>query len=162
MRVFAIGLGTNLGDRLGYLKAALAHLKRDARMEVEAVSRVYETPPWGPPQPHYLNAAVRITTSLVPTDVLALCLEVEASLGRVRKERWGPRTIDLDVLYAEEDGRALAVSEVQLEVPHPRLAERAFALAPLLDVMPQLHATYGVRLAELGVPEVFAETLSAS
>ena len=162
MRVFAIGLGTNLGDRLGYLEAALARLRMDARVAVEAVSRVYETPPWGPPQPHYLNAAVRIATSLPPADVLALCLEVEASLGRVRNERWGPRTIDLDVLYAEEDGRVLVLSEAQLEVPHPRLAERAFALAPLLDVMPHLHATYGARLVELGLPEVFAETLSAA
>lgn len=162
MRVFAIGLGTNLGDRLGYLQAALARLTTDARVAVEAVSRVYETPPLGPPQPHYLNAAVRIATSLLPTEVLALCLDVEASLGRVRKERWGPRTIDLDVLYAEQDGRVLVLSEAKLEVPHPRLAERAFALAPLLDVMPHLHATYGARLHELGVPEVFAETLSAA
>ena len=162
MRTFAIGLGTNLGDRLGYLRGALARLDADARVVVEDVSRVYETPPWGPPQPHYLNAAVRIGTALSPAEVLALCLNVEASLGRVRNERWGPRTIDLDVLYAEEDGRVLVLSEAMLEVPHPRLLERAFALAPLLDVMPHLHATYGVRLAELGVPEVFAETLSAS
>lgn len=162
MRVFAIGLGTNLGDRLGYLQAALAQLKADARIEVEAVSRVYQTPPWGPPQPHYLNAAVRIATSLLPIDVLALCLDVEASLGRVRNERWGPRTIDLDVLYAEEEGCALALSEAELEVPHPRLMERAFALAPLLDVMPHLHATHGARLAELGIPDVFAEALSAT
>ena len=162
MRVFAIGLGTNLGDRLGYLQAALARLEADRRINVDAVSRVYETPPWGPPQPHYLNAALRLSTALSPEDVLALCLSVEASLGRVRDQRWGPRTIDLDVLFAEEDGRPLMLCDSRLEVPHPRLRERAFALAPLLDVMPHLHAEYGARLLELGVPEVSTDTLRAS
>lgn len=156
---FVIGLGTNLGDRLGYLHAAVAQLRTSADMQVEALSPIYETPPWGPPdQPHYLNAAVALTTTLTPREVLARCMAVEAALGRVRKERWGPRTIDLDVLYAESEEGALLVSEPGLDVPHPRLEERAFALAPLLDVMPHLEARFAERLALLGRPARFVET----
>ena len=159
MRRFALGIGTNLGDRLDHLRQAVAQLRASPDLEVEAVSRVYETPPWGPPQPHYLNAAVRISTALTPAEVLARCLSIEAFLGRVQLERWGPRIIDLDVLYAEEDGVSLAVDEPTLRVPHPRLEERSFALAPLLDVMPHLDATFGARLRALGALEALVENL---
>jgi 2-amino-4-hydroxy-6-hydroxymethyldihydropteridine diphosphokinase len=140
---FVIGLGTNLGDREGYLREAVARFRALPEVQVEALSHVYETPPWGPPQPHYLNAAMRIATQHSPLQVLAHCLAIEAALGRVRNERWGPRTIDLDVLYAEEEGVLLRVDEPGLAVPHPRLFERAFALAPMLDVMPHLAGVYG-------------------
>ena len=140
---FVIGLGTNLGDREGYLREAVVRFRALPEVHVEALSHVYETPPWGPPQPHYLNAAMRIATQRSPLQVLAHCLAIEAELGRVRNERWGPRTIDLDVLYAEEEGVLLRVDEPGLAVPHPRLFERAFALAPMLDVMPHLAGVYG-------------------
>ena len=140
---FVIGLGTNLGDREGYLREAVARFRALPEVHVEALSHVYETPPWGPPQPHYLNAALRLETQQSPLQVLAHCLAIEAELGRVRSERWGPRTIDLDVLYAEQDGALVRVEELGLLVPHPRLFERAFALAPMLDVMPHLRASYG-------------------
>lgn len=95
-------------------------------------SRVYETAPWGPPQPDYLNAAVLIETELTPLALLDALLSIERSLGRVRDVKWGPRTLDLDVLWI--DGRV--VDEPRLRVPHPHLFERAFALRPLLDVVP--------------------------
>ena len=100
--------------------------------DVVARSRVYETAPVGPPQADYLNAAVLVETSLEPLVLFETMLEIERALGRVRRERWGPRTIDLDLLWIE--GRT--VDAPNLKVPHPHLVERAFALLPLLDVVP--------------------------
>jgi 2-amino-4-hydroxy-6-hydroxymethyldihydropteridine diphosphokinase len=99
---------------------------------IRARSRVYETEPVGPPQPRYLNAAVALETKLSPEELMRALLEIEASLGRVRAEKNGPRTIDLDVLWIE----AMTLATDLVTVPHPRLAERAFALAPLLEVAP--------------------------
>jgi 2-amino-4-hydroxy-6-hydroxymethyldihydropteridine diphosphokinase len=123
-----VGLGSNLGDRLDHLCAAASRVARVAT--VTARSRVYETRPIGPPQPAFLNAALRVEYSQSPLDLLDALLRIEAELGRTREVRWGPRTIDLDVLWI----RDLAVDEPRLVVPHPRLRERAFALWPLLDV----------------------------
>ncbi len=100
--------------------------------ELVATSALYETLPVGPPQPDYLNAAVRLTTDLAPEPLLDALLGVERSLGRVRRERWGPRLIDLDVLWAD----AVTRRGPRLVLPHPRLAERAFALVPLVEVAP--------------------------
>jgi 2-amino-4-hydroxy-6-hydroxymethyldihydropteridine diphosphokinase len=125
-----VGLGSNLGDRLMLLTLAARRIKARA-LSVE-LSRVYETPPHGPPQPDYLNAAIRLEWPGSPDDLLALLLSIEASLGRVRREKWGPRTIDLDILWA--DGLILATP--RLVVPHPELTHRAFALRPLLDLVP--------------------------
>ncbi len=124
-----VGLGANLGDRRLAFDRALAQLPG----VVEAVSPIYETAPVGPPQPSFLNAAVRLRTPLSPLALLDALLEIERALGRDRQRetRWGPRTLDLDVLLWP--GRALR--EPRLHVPHPRLGERAFALAPLLDVL---------------------------
>ncbi len=133
----AIGLGANLGDRLATLRAAAAKIAAIPRIELVARSRVYETPPaGGPPQPDYLNAAVLVRTDLPPVDILAKMLIIEQSLGRTRPDpmRWGPRTIDLDLLWSSSG----PVNEPGLVVPHPRLAERPFAVQPLLDVMPGL------------------------
>ena len=96
-------------------------------------SRLYETDPVGPPQPRYLNAALLVRTVEPPGALLTRLLRVERRLGRERRERWGPRTIDLDVLW----GRGLVVREPGLRVPHERLGERPFALIPLLDVSPE-------------------------
>lgn len=129
-----IGLGSNLGDREANLAAAVSAL-RTPDVTVLRRSPVYETPPaGGPPQGDYLNAALLIVTSLSAQDLLERCLAVERSLGRTRPdpERWGPRTIDLDLLWIEGE----SISEPGLEVPHPRLSERVFALRPLLDVAP--------------------------
>ena len=134
MTVAVLGLGANIGDRRENLAAALRRLDAPPGIRIEAVSALYETPPWGKTdQPAFLNAAARIDTSLSPRALLEAILEVERSLGRERGERWGPRTLDIDILLF---GTA-AVNEPGLEIPHPRLAERAFALAPLLDVLPE-------------------------
>jgi 2-amino-4-hydroxy-6-hydroxymethyldihydropteridine diphosphokinase len=127
-----LGLGSNLGDRLGNLQAAVEELHEADGIRVVASSRVWETAPVGPPQPDYLNAVVRVETDLSPADLLAACRRVEEALGRVRRERWGARTIDVDVLLFD----ARTVDEPDLVVPHPRLTERAFVLLPLLELDP--------------------------
>jgi 2-amino-4-hydroxy-6-hydroxymethyldihydropteridine diphosphokinase len=126
-----VGLGANLGDRLGAMRAALGELRAVAH--VERTSHVYATAPVGPPQPEYLNAAALVTWEGTPEGLLETLLGIEAKLGRVRSgERFGPRTIDLDVLWID----GVVVDTPTLTVPHPRLKERAFALVPLLEVAP--------------------------
>jgi 2-amino-4-hydroxy-6-hydroxymethyldihydropteridine diphosphokinase len=126
-----IGLGSNLGDRAEILRRAVVEL--GGLGEVIGVSALYETAPVGPPQPTYLNAAVRLVTALDLPRLLDSLLAIERRFGRERRERWGPRTLDLDILWA-----CTGVFESEpLKVPHPRLNERAFALLPLLDVTPE-------------------------
>lgn len=126
-----VGVGANLGDRLATMRAAVTELARD--MRVEKTSRVYATAPvGGPPQPEFLNAAVLVAYPGAALDLLDALLAVEARFGRVRAERWGPRTLDLDLLWID----GLAVDAPRLVVPHPRLHERAFALVPLLELVP--------------------------
>lgn len=130
-----LGLGSNLGDRFGFLQAAVGALAVTPGIEVVAVSRVYETAPvGGPPQDAYLNAVVALDTSLGATELLAVAQRLERAAGRVRTDRWGPRSLDVDVLLV---GDERVVSDV-LTVPHPRLRERGFVLAPLADVAPAL------------------------
>ncbi len=126
-----IGMGANLGDRWRALRLAVLGLGDLGT--ITAISAVYETDPvGGPPQPSYLNAAVGLRTRRGPVELLVALLEIERAAGRERRVRWGPRTLDLDLLWI----RDLAVRAPGLEVPHPRLAARAFALVPLLDVAP--------------------------
>lgn len=135
LRRVVLGLGSNLGDRAATIDAAVAALRADRALFVRSRSPLYETEPaGGPPQGDYLNAALLVVTALPPREVLDRALAVERSLGRVRPDpvRWGPRTIDIDVLWIEGE----AVREPGLEVPHPRLVVRPFALRPLLDVAP--------------------------
>ena len=139
-----LGLGSNLGDRLGTLRRAVELLDHEPRIVVEASSRVWETEPVGPPQPRYLNAVLRVGTELDPLDLLAACRRVEAALGRVRLERWGPRTIDVDILLY--DDRTL--DEPELQIPHPRMHERAFVLAPLLELEPDPMLPGGRRVGD--------------
>jgi 2-amino-4-hydroxy-6-hydroxymethyldihydropteridine diphosphokinase len=131
-----LALGSNLGDRLATLGRAGELLDGAPGIEVVRSSRVYETEPVGPPQPAYLNAVIEIDTALEPRELLAACLAVEAELGRVRAERWGPRSLDVDVLTYDH----LTVDERDLVVPHPRMHERGFVLVPLreLDQDPML------------------------
>jgi 2-amino-4-hydroxy-6-hydroxymethyldihydropteridine diphosphokinase len=126
-----IGLGANLGDRWLTLDWAVSAVRRLG--EVTGLSLVYETDPvGGPPQPRYLNAAVGLRTRLGPLELLAQLLRVERAAGRERRVRWGPRTLDLDILWI----RGITVRTPDLEVPHPRLLVRPFALVPLLEVAP--------------------------
>jgi 2-amino-4-hydroxy-6-hydroxymethyldihydropteridine diphosphokinase len=130
-----IGLGANLGDRMETLGAAVEQLAREPGFLLRATSRVYETEPVGPPQPRYLNAVVRIGTLLSPRVTLRRLLEIEELLGRVRREHWGSREIDLDLLlYGDR-----IVAEGALRVPHPHLHERAFALVPLAEIAPDAY-----------------------
>ena len=128
-----LGLGSNVGDRLSHLQDAVDGLHALEGIAVDEVSAVYETAPvGGPEQAEYYNLAVRVLTTRSPARLLAGCHEVEHALGRVRTVRWGPRTIDVDVLlYGER-----AVDSQDLRVPHPRLVERPFALVPLAEVAP--------------------------
>jgi 2-amino-4-hydroxy-6-hydroxymethyldihydropteridine diphosphokinase len=130
-----VGLGANLGPREVTLLRAVDLLAAADGVEVVAVSQLHETEPVGVvDQPPFLNGAVAIETSLTARELLDVLLETERELGRVRGERWGPRTVDLDLLvYGEE-----TLDEPGLRVPHPRLAERRFALEPLADLDPAL------------------------
>lgn len=130
-----LALGSNIGDRLSYLQLAVDALAAADGVEVVAVSRVYETAPvGGPPQDAFLNAVVAAETALDPYLLLALAQRIEADAQRVRAERWGPRTLDVDVLLYDE----LRQDDPVLTVPHPRMWERGFVLAPLRDVAPAL------------------------
>lgn len=130
-----VALGSNLGDRRAHLDAALAALAALPGTRPDAVSVIYETAPVGPPgQQDYLNAVARLATTLAPLDLLDSLLAIEQSRGRIRAERWGPRTLDLDLLL---HGDAV-LAEPRLTLPHPRLHERAFVLAPLADLAPDL------------------------
>ena len=146
MRAY-IGLGGNLGDRRSYLDRAIRLLEREPGIEVVATSRVRETEPVGyAEQPPFLNAAVAVETELGPRELLDRLLAVERELGRERTgPRFGPRTIDLDLLlYGDE-----TIDEPGLVVPHPRLAERRFVLEPLADLDPDLVLPDGRRVREL-------------
>ena len=133
-RVF-LGLGGNLGDPRASMAAALSMLDADAGTRVVTVSSLYRTPPWGKTdQPDFLNAAAEIRTGHQPRALLALCLDAERALKRERRERWGPRIVDIDILAF---GRRF-IREPGLEIPHPRIFERAFVLVPLAEIAPDL------------------------
>ncbi len=130
-----LGLGGNLGDPVAAFAAALARLRAHPRIVLRAVSSVWRTPPWGKlDQPDFRNMAALVETGLTAEDLLALCLEIEREAGRERRERWGPRTLDIDILtYGDE-----LIDRAGLQIPHPRIAERAFVLAPLAEIAPGL------------------------
>ena len=130
-----IGLGANLADREGTIEQAVGLLGAEPGIEVVSVSSLRETEPWGRvAQPAFVNGAVAVETTLEPRALLGVLLDVERRLGRVRDERWGPRTIDLDLLLYGD----VVLDEPGLTVPHPRLHERAFALEPLQELDPEL------------------------
>lgn len=127
-----VALGSNLGDRAALLSGALRLL--GTLGTVTARSRLYETAPVGPPQPSYLNAVALLETSLAPRALLDGLLGIERSLGRVREARWGPRTVDLDLIALGDR----VVREEGLVVPHPEAHRRAFVLVPLEELAPTL------------------------
>ena len=148
MNVVVVGVGSNLGAREACIRCARVLLNARDGIDVISVSHIYETEPLGPPQPHYLNAAFRLETMLSPTDILRELLRTERRLGRLRdaRRRWGPRSIDLDLLW----DRRGAHESAGLSVPHRELENRVFALAPLLDVAPELTESFGPSLQRLG------------
>jgi len=145
-----IGLGSNLGDRAEYIRAALERFGRAPGVRMRRTATVIESEAVGPAgQGPYLNTVCALETDLAPEDLLALCRAIEADLGRDRSAeavRWGPRVIDLDLLlYGEE-----TIAAPGLEVPHPRLGERRFALAPLAEIAPDArHPRAGCTVREL-------------
>lgn len=128
----AIALGSNLGDSRATLEAALDDLDRSPGVRVLRRSSWYRTAPVGPPQPDYLNGCAVLEVALSPEALLDRLLEIEIRHGRVRGERWGPRTLDLDLLLFG----GLTLSRERLQIPHPRMGERAFVLVPLAEIAP--------------------------
>lgn len=146
-RTAYLALGTNLGDRTQHLRDAIARLRATA-LEVRQISRVYETEPVGvTEQPRFLNMVVKVGVpeGMTARDLLNVVKGIEGEMGRQARERWGPREIDIDVLLMEGE----EVHEPDLEVPHPRMWERAFVLVPLADLAPDLVAPNGDRVLEL-------------
>lgn len=131
----ALGLGGNLGDPVVAFATVLRRLEAHEAVSRIRPSSVYRTAPWGKlDQPEFLNMAVLVETTLSARALLDLCLSLEREGGRERRERWGPRTLDIDILtYGRE-----TIDEPGLQVPHPRIAERAFVLAPLAEIAPGL------------------------
>lgn len=146
-----VSLGSNLGDREGFLKTAVAELDRNPGIRVTAVSSIYETEPVGYlDQDWFLNLVIRVETSLEPLELLHQLQGIEKAMGRKRMVRWGPRVIDLDLLLY--DGLALTTPE--LELPHPRMYQRNFVMVPLNEIAPDfMHPdgrTTGEHLLRLG------------
>ena len=130
-----LGLGSNLGDRAKYLADAIRLLRTLAGVRVTTLSPVYDTKPVGvADQPNYLNVVAGIETDLPPAQLLTACQEIENTLGRTRDVRWGPRTLDIDILCYGD----VTSANPELTLPHPRMTERAFVLVPLAVLAPQL------------------------
>lgn len=149
-----IGMGSNVGDRTGFCRRGVAALEEGPDVKIETVSSLYETSPvGGPPQRSFVNLAVRIFTDLEPRELLAVCKDVERRLGRGPNDaRWGPRVMDLDILLFGEE----KVSEPGMKIPHPRIRERRFVLAPLLEIEPALTDPWGDPYA-ISLPEAVGE-----
>lgn len=142
----AIALGSNLGDSHTILESALKTLAATPGILLQAQSPIYRTIAVGPPQPDYLNACALFTTTLDPVGFLAVLLATEAQFGRVRRERWGARLLDLDLLLFDD----LILDQPNLQIPHPRMTQRAFVLVPLNDIIPDwIEPVSGKPIAEL-------------
>jgi 2-amino-4-hydroxy-6-hydroxymethyldihydropteridine diphosphokinase len=141
-----LSLGSNLGDRRAHLRQAVESLP-----DLVAVSPVYETDPLGgPAQGAYLNLVVELATAIEPRELLGICHRIEANAERVREERWGPRTLDIDIIWID----GVTMDDPQLTIPHPRWRERRFVLAPLRDLAPDLATERELQLADGTVTRV--------
>ncbi|MFZ0532317.1 MAG: 2-amino-4-hydroxy-6-hydroxymethyldihydropteridine diphosphokinase [Anaerolineales bacterium] len=160
--IIYISLGSNLGDRLANLRNAMTNIS--PKVKAVAQSSIYETEPWGySDQPSFLNQIIKATTDRAPFDLLAFIKEIEVSMGRQETFRFGPRLIDLDILFYDD----LVLNTPKLTIPHPRIIERAFVLIPLVEIAPDLyHPVIGKTIQQLttGVDsssiEVFQSTKS--
>lgn len=146
MKAF-IGLGSNLGDREQHLRQALEQIEQLPESTIVRASSLYDTEPVGAPgQPHFLNAVVWIETRMPPRQLLWNLLRIEKRLGRVRTQRWGPRTIDLDLLMVGD----MVIDEPELTLPHPRMTERSFVMVPLVELDPlAIHPVTGQTLLSI-------------
>jgi 2-amino-4-hydroxy-6-hydroxymethyldihydropteridine diphosphokinase len=155
-----IGIGSNLGDRLATVEGAILAIEQLPAVEIVGRSSVWQTRPvGGPPQPDFYNAALAIRCALPPENLMCELLDIERRFGRTRAERNAPRTLDLDILWMEGGPFEAGSGDHHLVVPHPRLHERAFALIPLLEVVPgaadpTTGKLYAIILAELGTEGV--------
>lgn len=142
-----IGLGSNMGDKAAHLNEAIHHLNAHQNIRVERCSAFLETEPWGYlEQEHFLNAVAEIRTLLTPDELMAQLLEIETLLKRERTIKWGPRTIDLDILLYDD----LVTDDAFITLPHPRMSEREFVLAPLCEIAPMcVHPLLKKRMYEL-------------
>ncbi|MGL6104781.1 2-amino-4-hydroxy-6-hydroxymethyldihydropteridine diphosphokinase [Romboutsia sp.] len=126
-----LGLGTNMGDRVEYLSAACSILSESTDVNITKKSKIYETKAWGyTDQPDFLNMCLEVETELNEYGLLEICEKVEQRLNRERIIRWGPRTIDVDILFFND----IILDDEKLSIPHPRISERAFVLIPLIDL----------------------------
>jgi 2-amino-4-hydroxy-6-hydroxymethyldihydropteridine diphosphokinase len=142
----AFGLGSNVGDRLAYLQGAVDRIAVEPGVRLFGVSKVYVTAPvGGPEQGDYLNAVVVVDTTLTPEELLGLAQRCEEAAGRERREHWGPRTLDVDVLAVGD----IVLDDSSLTLPHPRATERAFVLRPWADVDPLFVVTEAMTVGEL-------------
>ena len=141
-----VGIGSNVGDRVAFCRAAVEALSAQPDVAVDATSSLYETSPvGGPPQRSYVNMVVRISTSLDARGLLETVKKIERQLGREPNEmRWGPRVVDLDILTYDDE----KIVEPDLEIPHPRLTTRRFVLIPLLEIDPDAADPWGSRYAD--------------
>ncbi|WP_412057836.1 2-amino-4-hydroxy-6-hydroxymethyldihydropteridine diphosphokinase [Bartonella sp. DGB2] len=132
MKTFWLSFGSNIGDSVGMIAQTLEHLRMNEAIVLGAVSSFYITPPWGKlDQPPFINACCELTTVLSPEALLALCLDLEKQAGRVRKEKWGPRCLDIDLLVCDFIN---SYQSPMLTLPHPHMLERPFVLQPLAEI----------------------------
>ncbi len=150
-----IALGSNMDSPHQQLDSALEALAQHPNIQLIAVSNRYQTPPIGPQQPDFINAAAQLSTDLSPLDLLDALQAIEQQQNRVRSIHWGPRTLDLDILFYNDlvggspVGDSLVIESERLTIPHPRIGERAFVLVPLMDLNPQLALPSGETVAQL-------------
>ncbi|MGT2928876.1 2-amino-4-hydroxy-6-hydroxymethyldihydropteridine diphosphokinase [Streptococcus dentasini] len=146
-----LSLGSNMGDRQTYLKQALARLSALPQTQLKSLSSIYESQAWGVTnQADFLNLACKLETQLPPLALLHFCQSIERDLGRVRHQHWGPRTLDIDILLYGQ----VTMDNLELQLPHPYMTQRAFVLVPLLEIEaeltePSTGLSYASYLAEL-------------
>ncbi|WP_414578877.1 2-amino-4-hydroxy-6-hydroxymethyldihydropteridine diphosphokinase [Anabaena sp. CCY 9402-a] len=142
----ALALGSNIGDSVAILAAATLELSEIPGIELEAKSSWYRTKAVGPPQPDYINGCVIVQVKMSPQELLDTLLAIEQKFGRVRRERWGARSLDLDILLYDD----LIIDTPNLQIPHPRMHQRAFVLVPLVEITPDwIEPVSGLAIKEL-------------